>query len=87
VIVGFGLPKLSLSAKDLVRRFGSKALPTMENIAQLVVRNRFHYDVNVIGHDRPGMQPVALAIEMKKGLRNDSGYIVSLHPTRSMPSV
>ncbi|NJL19341.1 MAG: hypothetical protein HC901_03460 [Bdellovibrionaceae bacterium] len=78
MIVVFRLPKTTLAVEDAVSFVGCVRFPRMQYGRQIIVSDWFDDCMDVIGHDAPGMQAVALAIKVLKCIADhvcDSGIV------------
>ena len=73
MIVVLPLPKRSLPSEELVGLLGCERFPRMNHAGQRIVRKRSHDYMNVIRHQAPGKEPIALSVEVTNCVRDKFG--------------
>ena len=62
------LPKRAAAAEHKIDGVGARAFPRLEQLGRCGIVHSFHQDVDVIGHDHPGRQPITLSVEAQQRL-------------------
>lgn len=88
VIITFLLPEVFANAfQQPVCFVGSVGFPTVLYLAQSVARQRPHDDVDMVGHDNPGMKIVAFTGEEVHRNRNQIGDLRPAQPALAGASI
>ncbi len=72
-VVVLALPHGSRSLQQFVNFMAGKRLPCVDNLGERPALPGLDHRVDMVGHDAPGDEGVALLVEVKKGVLDDGG--------------
>ena len=67
MVISIVLPDIARAPETMVDFMRSEGFPGVDDFRKVVAWEWLHDDVNVVGHDTPGMQDVALALKIPEG--------------------